>query len=288
MKPLMENNEEYEIRPDVINVDDVVEMIPKLKGHEKLVQRVLNFLQIDEVNRVHGSLCDTPGPEFAKRLIFEEFRIKLNIDNEQQLDHLPEGAFITVSNHPYGALDGIVLIYLITQRRPEFKVMVNMILNKISAMRPNFIAVDAWQSDDPEKKKVSINGIRKVLKQLKEGDPVGFFPAGAMSKINWKYQQIDREWQLTVIQIIQKAKVPIIPIYFHGGNSLWCNILGHVCWPARSLRLPGEVFRKRGKSMRISIGDVITVEEQQQHSGSIEDLRDFLRKETYSLREKYK
>ncbi|MCH5247643.1 MAG: 1-acyl-sn-glycerol-3-phosphate acyltransferase [Muribaculaceae bacterium] len=280
----MENYENYEIRPDVINVDDVIQMVPKLKGHEKLVERVLRFLQVDEVNRVHGSLCDTPGPEFSKRLIYEDFKISLRIDNEELLNNLPEGAFITVSNHPYGALDGIILIYLISSRRPEFKVMVNMILNKISAMRPNFIAVDAMQSNDPEKRKISINGIRQTMRQLKEGHPVGFFPAGAMSKINWKYQQVDREWQPTVVQIIQKAKVPIIPIFFHGGNSFLCNILGRVCWPARSLRLPAEVFRKRGTEIHVSVGDVISVDEQLQHQASLEEFSKFLRDETYKLR----
>lgn len=47
--------------------------------------------------------------------------------------------------------------------------MVNMILNKISAMRPNFIAVDAWASDDPAKRAVSVNGIRQAIKQLRDG-----------------------------------------------------------------------------------------------------------------------
>ena len=68
------------------------------------------------------------------------------------LDNLPEGAFITVSNHPFGALDGITLIAEVGKRRPDYKVMVNMILNRITAMRPNFIAVDQKGSDDPAKK----------------------------------------------------------------------------------------------------------------------------------------
>ena len=70
---------------------------------------------------------------------------------------------MTVSNHPFGALDGISLIRIVGERRPDFKVMVNMVLNHISAMRPNFIAVDALASDDPKKKAVSMRGIREAL-----------------------------------------------------------------------------------------------------------------------------
>lgn len=91
------------------------------------------------------------------------------------LDNLPEGSFITISNHPFGALDGISLINIVAKRRPQFKVMVNMVLNYISAMRPNFIAVDAYQSSDPKKKAVSMNGIKAAIMQVRKGEPIGFF-----------------------------------------------------------------------------------------------------------------
>ncbi len=285
----MTNNEDfsqYDIKPDVLNYDDIRKMVPKLDGHEKLVNWLLHFLSVDEVNAVHRRSCDTPGPEFVKRMLIDDFKIKLRIDNEEILSRFKEGPFITVSNHPLGALDGIALIYMVTRYRPEYKVMVNMILNKISAMRPNFIAVDAWASNDPEKRAVSVNGIRQAIKQLRDGNPVGFFPAGAMSKSTLRNGLQDRPWQPSILQIIARAKVPVIPIYFHDGNSWWCDFLGHACWPARSLRLPAEVFRKRGKTLHISIGEPITVEQQAQFKDP-EQLGAFLRQKTYELK-KYK
>ena len=233
---------------------------------------------------MHAKCCDTPGPEFVRRLLLEEFKIKLRIDNADVLDNLPEGAFITVSNHPFGALDGIALIYLISSRRPAYRVMVNMILNKISAMRPNFIAVDQSASADPAKRAVSVAGIRQALRQLKEGEPVGFFPAGAMSKTTLRDGLQDRPWQQSILQIIHRAKVPVIPIYFHGSNSRWFNFLGHACWPARSLRLPAEVFRKTGTEMHISIGRPISADEQAAYGESPETLGAYLREQTYALR----
>lgn len=284
----MNQDNDNEIRPDVLNYDDLRTMVPKLDGHEKLVNRLLHWLSVDKVNAVHAKCCDTPGSEFARRLLLEEFKIKLRIDNEQVLDNLPEGAFITVSNHPFGALDGIALIHLISSRRPQFKVMVNMILWKISAMRPNFIAVDAWSSNDPAKRQVSVNGIRQTMRQLRDGEPIGFFPAGAMSKTDRHWRLEDREWQPTILQIIQKAKVPVIPIFFHGSNSQLFNIMGHLCWPARSLMLPREVWLKVGKEMHVSIGEPISPEEQAKYSQSPEELGKFLREKTYQLRDQYK
>lgn len=277
-------NIQDEVRPDVLNYDDIRQMIPALEGHPKIVKWLLHFLKVDKVNQWHGAVCDTPGPEFVRRLLSEQLDVKVRVDGEEVLDHLPEGAFITVSNHPFGALDGIVLIYLITRRRPAFRVMVNMILNHISAMRSNFIAVDQSASSDPAKRAVSVAGIRKALSMLKNGEPVGFFPAGAMSKTTWHDGLQDRPWQPSILQIIHRAKVPVIPIYFHGSNSAWFNFLGHACWPARSLRLPAEVDLKRHSTVHVSIGQPISVEEQAAHGATPEELGAYLREKTYKLK----
>jgi putative hemolysin len=273
------------IKRTVLDADDVMDMVPKLKGHRKLINKLLHWLYVDRVNAVHDKYFDTPGAPFVRSLL-EDFDITLRIDGEDVLNNLPEGAFITVSNHPFGALDGISLIDTIASRRPEYKVMVNMILGRISAMRPNFIAVDALQSTDPAKKAVSMRGIKEAIDQVKQGKPLGFFPAGAVSKINRHFELEDRDWQPTVLRLIDKVKVPVIPIYFHGSNSWFFNFLGVVCWQLRTLRLPREVWRKCHSTIHISVGDPISVEEQRAHAGSIEELGAFLKAKTYELKKR--
>lgn len=274
---------QYDIRPDILNYDDLRQMIPALDGHPKLTAWLMKLIWLDRCNRHHAAVCDTPGPEVARRLLEEQWHVNVEVDGREVLDHLPEGAFITVSNHPFGAIDGIILIDLIGSRRPEFKVMVNMILNHISSMRPNFIAVDPMASTDPEKRAVSMAGIRAVLRQLKEGKPVGFFPAGAMSKTTLRHGLQDRPWQESVLQLIFKAKVPVIPIFFHGRNTHLCNLMGHICWPLRSLMIPSEMLKKSGKTVRVSVGQPISVEEQRRFD-TPEALGAFLREKTYELR----
>lgn len=281
----MQDKTDISQKKTVLDADDIMAMVPKLKGHKKFVEWFMKFISLDKVNDIHVRHADTPGPQFVRGLL-EDLEIKLKIDNEQVLDHLPEGAFVTVSNHHFGALDGIILIDLIASRRPRYKVMVNMFLNYIKAMRPNFIAVDAMASDDPKKRAVSMAGIREVIKMVRQGDPVGFFPAGAVAKVNWRGRLQDRLWQPTVIQLIEKLKVPVIPIFFHGSQSWWFNFLGVVCWQLRTFRHPAEVFRKKGKTFHITVGEPISVEEQMAHMGSEKEFTDFLRKRTYELRDK--
>jgi 1-acyl-sn-glycerol-3-phosphate acyltransferase len=278
-----ETTENAKVKRTVLDAEDVMEMVPKLKGHERLINKILHWLKVDRVNAVHDKYFDDPGAPFVKNLL-NDFRIDLRIDNEQVLDNLPEGAFITVSNHPFGALDGISLIHVVASRRPEYKVMVNMILNRIRAMRPNFIAVDALASDDPAKKAVSMQGIKQAIMQVRRGKPIGFFPAGAVSKVNRHGQLEDREWQSSIVRLIEQLKVPVIPIYFHGSNSWFFNFLGVVCWQLRTLCLPSEVWRKCGTTIHISVGDPISVEEQLKHQGSVEEFGEFLKSKSYELR----
>ena len=274
--------EQTTIKRTVLDFNDISSMVPALASHEKLVNKVLHWLSVDKVNAVHDKYCDHPGPEFANNLL-KDFDISLKVDGQQVLDHLPEGAFITVSNHPFGALDGISLISLIGSMRPDFKVMVNMVLNHISAMRPNFIAVDALASEDPAKKAVSMKGIKEAIMQVRRGKPIGFFPAGAVSKINGKLRIEDREWQPPKIRLIRQLRVPVVPIYFHGHNSLFFNILGLVSWQLRTLRLPTEVWRKCHSTIHISVGDIIQPEEYLKYD-SEKSLGEFLKSKTYELR----
>ena len=272
-----------EVRPDVITPGDVAKIVPWSRKVPWLLKRLMHLLQIDEVNRVHSRWSMDPGPEFVKHLMVDEFKIPLQVDNMEVLDRFKEGAFITVSNHPFGSIDGIALIYIITRVRPEFKVMVNLILNQLSAMRPNFIAVDQAASPDEDKRRVSVAGIREAISMLKSGKPVGFFPAGAIGKTDSESIIVDRQWQPAILQIIGKAKVPVIPIYFHGTNSKFFNYLGHHSILLRTAMLPRELFKKREKPMHVTIGEPVSVEKIAEFGRDYEALGLYLRQATYRL-----
>ncbi len=274
------------LKRTVLDFEDVAKMSPFLGRHPKLTKNLFKLLAFDKVNALHEHNIDNPGggPGFVRGML-EELDIKLKIDNEQVLDNLPEGAFITVSNHHFGALDGIILIDIVASRRPEYKVMVNMILNHISGMRSNFIAVDPQATDDPKKKAVSMKGIKEAIMQVRRGKPIGFFPAGAVGKINWRGRLKDRQWQPSIIRLIEQLNVPVVPIFFHGSQSWFFNILGVTCWQLRQVRHPLEVFRKKHKTFHVTVGNPISVEEQKAHQGSLEEFTKFLRDATYDLRD---
>ena len=281
--PQLKNAMAQPIKRTVLDYDDIRQMVPWFDGKPRLVSFLSRMLAIDKVNWIHDHNCDTPGVPFVQGLL-NDLNITIKVRGQEVLDNLPQGAFITVSNHPFGALDGIMLIKLIGEHRDDFKVMVNMILNYISAMRPNFIAVDALQSDDPAKRAVSMRGIAQAMTHVREGHPLGFFPAGAVSKFTHDLHIENRQWQPSVIRLIQKLKVPVIPIYFHGHNSLTFTILGMIDWRLRTLKLPSEVFRRKGDTFRISVGQPILPETLAQHP-TADELGTFLKQQTYAMKQ---
>ena len=277
-----DTRQEAPLKPTVLDAEDIGRMVPFLGRHPRLLNRLIKMLQLDKVNRLHAENCHTPGPGFVRGCL-HDLDITVVAENGEVLRNLPEGAFITVSNHHFGALDGIILIDLIARRRPRYKVMVNMFLNYIWAMRPNFIAVDQTASDDPAKKAVSMRGIKEAMMQVRKGQPIGFFPAGAVGNYNRHLRFEDREWQPVVIRLISQLGVPVIPIFFHGYNSLWFRLLGIISWQLRTFRLPAEVFRRKGDTLHISVGDIITPEEIKAHNTSIPELGEWLKAKTYAL-----
>lgn len=277
--------EEKPVKRTVLDYDDICQMAPFFKGKPKLVNRLFRLLDIDKVNWIHDLHFDTPGVPFCTNLL-ATLGYEIKVDNEEILDSFPGKAFVTVSNHIFGALDGIMLIDLVGRHRPKYKFMVNMILRHITALTPNMIFVDALASKDPEKQRLSKLGITETIRQVKSDEPVGFFPAGAVSKINRHMRIEDREWQPNVIRLIQRFKVPVVPIFIHGRNSNIFNFLGIISWKLRTLRLPAEVFRRKSNKFRISIGEPIMPEKLTEFS-STKELGDFLKATTYALRDKY-
>lgn len=275
------------VRPDLLNYDDIRKMAPIFNGHPKIVETILHWLIIDKCNAVHSKYCHTTGVPFSNLLIDDCYKIRKRVDNEDIIDRFQDKPFITVSNHPLGALDGILLIDIIGRHRPDFKVMVNMFLNYITAMRPSFIAVDPSGSDDPKKKAQTLQGIRQAIAHVRAGHPMGFFPAGAVSKITKSLKISDRQWQESIIRLIKQLKVPVIPVYFHNHNSAFFNFLGLIDWRIRTLRLPRELFNKTGKEIHVSFGTPIMPEEQAKYS-DLEAFGQMLRKNTYDLKDKYK
>lgn len=271
------------MKKQVVDYKTLESVSPVFRGEigHWLSRVCMHVLAIDKINGLYERCCDYQGADFATKILID-LGVHYRVGNAERLKQLSQGAFITVCNHPYGGLDGIMLIDLMTNIRSDFKVMVNKILTLIKTMDDNFISVTPLTAQKAEVK-MNINGIRETITRLKNGHPIGFFPSGAVSDFNLKeFRVIDRPWQENIIRLIHQAKVPIVPIRFFDKNSPFFYFLGLLNWKIRLLRMPHEVLNKRDQNPRIGIGEIITPEEQSKHS-NLSEFSAFLRNSVYNM-----
>ena len=270
---------------ELVSREELAQFTPLFSGvwGQRLAVLILNMLGISKLNRVYDSVADNEGVSFATHLL-QRIGCDYLVGNAERLDNLPEGAFITISNHPYGGLDGIVLVDLMGHRRPDFKVMVNEFLMHVKAMATTFITVTPKTAVSDNNNSHNLSGVRGVIQQLNDGHPVGFFPAGAVSNyIPKRHTIVDREWQPSLVRLILRSRVPVVPVRFFDRNSRFFYFLGLISWRIRTLRLPGELLNKRSSTHRLAIGETITVEEQQAFGDDAAAFGRFLREKVYGM-----
>ena len=220
---------------------------------------IIKIIGLDEINRIQGKYSELAGPEFAARVL-EEVGVSWELP-VQDLANIPsEGGFITVSNHSYGSIDGLLLSAVVGGRRPDYKILTTFLLSKIPGLSDSFIGVDNFSSGGAR----SIQGIRIALGHIADGNASGFFPAGEVATWQKKDKRTaggrvieDCPWAENIIKMIRRSKLPVVPIYFDGGNSRLFHLLGLLHPRLRTVRLIREMLNKDGLCVKMRIGKPI-------------------------------
>ncbi len=239
---------------------------------------LMGFLQLNKVNKIYSESLGKNNEGFVEAIL-KNLGISIQIA-EQDLEKIPlTGSFITISNHPFGGIDGLILLHILLKRRPDYKVIANFLLKKIEPISEFILPVNPFE----ERNENSLSGIKAALQTLKNGNPIGIFPAGEVSSIQPKQGITDKNWSSGAIKLIKKAQVPVLPIYFEGNNSLTFHLLGLINPKLRTAKLPSEVFNKKNKVITVRIGNIIGVEDQNACENTYE-LTNYLRSRTYALK----
>ena len=240
---------------------------------------LLRLLRISKVNEIYQKHKDKQDLLFLNGIL-NEFQIEFEIP-EDDLKRIPkDGPFITISNHPLGGIDGILLLKLLIENRPDFKIIANFLLHRIEPLKPYVMPVNPFESHKDAKS--SVAGIKSALQHLKDGNPLGIFPAGEVSTYRDGKLMVDKPWEEGAVKLIKKAEVPIIPIYFHAKNSRLFYILSKISDTFRTAKLPSELLSQKNRIIKVRIGKPISVKDQQEYK-DINSFYEFIRKKTYML-----
>lgn len=240
---------------------------------------LMKLLKISTLNSIYKRNKHLEDLEFLNALL-DDFEIRFEIP-EEDLKRLPkDGPYITISNHPLGGIDGILLLKLMLEKRKDFKIIANFLLHRIEPLIPFIMPVNPFE--DRKDVKSSVSGFKSAITHLREGHPLGIFPAGEVSTYRDGKLVVDRPWEEAAIKLIKKAEVPVVPIYFHAKNSRLFYKLSKISDIFRTAKLPSELLTQKRRVIKVRIGRPISVDDQREYP-DIDGFCDFLRRKTYML-----
>jgi putative hemolysin len=261
---------------------DILKANPKLSfiGGESFTRFLMLLLRFDKLNRVYDQIGDKKGLEFIEELI-KVLNISYLFDEDELHKRIPKsGSAIVVCNHPFGGLESILLIRLLSQIRPDFKIVSTELLQKIDPISDYFLNEDTNQKK--YEKRNSAIFLEKASVYLETGGILCFFPAGEVSQFDSSRVLSDKQWQNITLKFIKQQKKPVIPIHFQGNNSRLFYLMGNILPSLKSVKLPTEIMYQRKKPVKIRIGNPISVTEQDKFSDIYQYGR-YLRAKTYLL-----
>lgn len=244
---------------------------------------LMQVLRISKLNKLYNQNKEKPSTEFLQDLL-NDLKIEFEIP-EEDLKRIPkEGPFITISNHPLGGVDGMLLLKLLLDRRPDFKIIANFLLHRIEPIKPYIMPVNPFENRKDVKS--STAGFMQAIRHLKSGQPLGVFPAGEVSTYRDGKLVVDKPWEEAAMKLIHRAEVPVIPIYFHAKNSRLFYRLAKISDTLRTAKLPSELLTQKNRVIKVRVGNAIKVKDQKEYT-DLKEFTEFLRKKTYLLAKPY-
>ncbi|MEN3157268.1 lysophospholipid acyltransferase family protein [Alkalimonas sp. NCh-2] len=192
------------------------------------------------------------GLDFVEQVL-EYFQFQTTV-REQELERIPsDGRVVIIANHPIGSLDGLALIKLISEIRPDVKIVANQMLMTLPPLHSLLFPVDAMQG---QTRRELLDNIAQHLQQ--EGALI-IFPAGEVSRLKPNGIR-DGRWHHGFLRFATQAKAPVLPIHLQGRNSWQFYLASMLYKPLATMLLVREMFRQRQKQLQIRIGELIPFE----------------------------
>lgn len=215
---------------------------------------ISHLLAIDRINSAYDEVMALSAEEgsFFKgclRRLSATYQISI-----ADLDRFPQdGPVVVVCNHPFGALDGLILGAILEDIRPDFRILGNLVLSRITPVAPWIIEVNPF--DHAKGTLGNARGLRAALAWLKEGKVLGMFPAGEVSRFRFRDQAVrDPLWSHHAVSLARRTGAAIVPFFIQGRNSLVFQSLGAVHPLLRTLMLPRELVNKEGHHVPVIAG----------------------------------
>ena len=248
----------------------IIKLIENATGRLHLIQRAQDYdVEIAQ------------GRSFWEVMI-SRYGLSLDVFSGAIADIPAEGPLVAVANHPFGILDGLIMGYLLSTRRGDFRILANSVFQDAPDL--NRVILPISFDNTREAIKLNLETRAKAFEFLKADGAIGVFPGGTVSTAAKPFQRpFDPGWRRFTARMITKSNATVVPVFFDGQNSRLFQLASHIHYNLRVALLLKEFRRRTDKPVQIAIGAPISPAAIATFSDDAQSMMDFLRNETYGL-----
>lgn len=158
------------------------------------------------------------------------------------------GRLLIVANHPSGALDALALLDAVGRIRRDVRIVANDLLGAIGPLQDLLLPVRILGG------KVQRTSLQAVEQALAAEQCVIVFPAGEVSRLSLLGIR-DGRWQRGFVRFARAAAAPVLPVRVEARNSALFYGASTLFKPAGTALLAREMFARRGRPLRLRIGE---------------------------------
>ncbi|NQY38541.1 MAG: lysophospholipid acyltransferase family protein [Henriciella sp.] len=252
---------------------------PFKRGMVRTIERLSGQPYLQKLYETYrASLTDEPF--FASAIKLLDLDVEFS---SSRLAQIPStGPLVVVANHPFGVLDGLLISWIISLRRTDFKVLTNAILDGAPEAREWLLPIDF--ANTREARATNIATRAESMERLKNGECIIVFPAGGVSTSPTPFSRtaVDDTWKPFTAKLISRSEAHVTPIFFEGQNSRLFQWASHMSIELRLALIFREVKRRVGTAVPVHIGETLTPEVLS-NAGKRHELMTFLRDQTYQM-----
>lgn len=208
---------------------------------------------LDLLDRRYGQLPPAGDTDAFLRQVLDALQIRIDVDTDLLAQIPASGPVVVVANHPFGAIEGVILAALLRRVRSDVLILANPVLERIPELKSLFISVDPFGGRTAAQR----NGrpLRRALGHLQQGGLLVVFPAGEVAHLRLPAAQVaEPAWQETAARLVQHSQATVVPVHFPGRNSGVFQLAGLIHPRLRTALLPRELINKQGHILAVRIG----------------------------------
>ncbi len=267
--------------PNPFSVDpDKLPIPEKLRPTFRFIfPAVKRMLCLSQLEKGYDEMPPWNGPTEFFKTTLEHLGVNYELFPTASIKLPKDRPLIIVSNHPFGALEALVMYEVIRKERPDLKFLANFMLGRLKPAKDLFILVDPFERE--KSKKDNVNPMREALSWLKNDHALITFPSGTVSHFHTSSREVqDPIWNTNIARLVKKTGATVVPCFIHGRNSLVFQLAGLIHPILRTMLLPRQLLNKKNKTIAIQIGKPIVAEKLKRFESNRE-LTDYLRMRCY-------